>query len=205
MDRRRSPETEEYLELLARYEEEGKEPKVKLIADDLGVSAASVSEMLRKLARRGYLDYERYGRIALTAEGRKLGRGILRKHRVIEDFLAIIGIKKDRIHGEACLLEHALSDDVERALKNAMESESIKAKDVRRLTDLKKGQKGTIILISGGKASCRRLTDMGLTPGTTVSIGRASSKVGPVEVCIRQSCLAIGRGLAEKIFVKVRP
>jgi DtxR family Mn-dependent transcriptional regulator len=197
--KKRTPELEEYLETLVRYKEEKKEPKVKDLSKDLGVSAASVSEMLKKLSGKGLVKYERYGEIALTTKGEKLGRDVLRKHRLIEQFLILIGVKKDKIHDEACILEHALSDDVEKALRRALEDQpDVKHKDVKRLTDLKKGDKATIILIV-----CRRLTDMGLTPGTTISIGRASSRVGPVEVCIRDSCLAIGRGLAEKIFVKV--
>jgi DtxR family Mn-dependent transcriptional regulator len=202
--KKRTPELEEYLETLVRYKEEKKEPKVKDLSKDLGVSAASVSEMLKKLSSKGFLKYERYGEIILTKKGEELGRKVLRKHRLIEQFLILLGIKKDKIHDEACVLEHALSDDVEKALRRALEEQpDIKDKDVKRLTDLGKGEKATIILITGGKSVCRRLTDMGLTPGTKITIGRASSRVGPVEVCIRSSCLAIGRGLAEKIFVKV--
>jgi DtxR family Mn-dependent transcriptional regulator len=202
--KKRTPQLEEYLETLARYKEEGRDPKVKALSEDLGVSSASVSQMLKKLSANGFVEYERYGQIRLTKKGEDLGKKVLRKHRLIERFLILIGVKKDKVHDEACILEHALSDDVEKALRKALEDQpDVKHKDIKKLTDLKKGAKATIILITGGRSVCRRLTDMGLTPGTEITIGRASSRVGPVEVCIRSSCLAIGRGLAEKIFVKV--
>lgn len=206
MAKDRTPETEEYLELLVRYKEEKKQPKVKSLSKDLGISPASVSEMLGKLSKKGFVDYEKYGEIKLTKKGGKIGKEVLRKHRFIERFLMRIGVKKSKAHKEACALEHVLSDDVEEALKKAMHSPGapdIKEKNIKRLADLKKGQEGKIILVSGGREACRRLTDMGLTPGTKVTLNRASSRAGALEVCIRSSCLAIGRGLAEKILVKV--
>ena len=131
---------------------------------------------------------------------------MLRKHRVVEKFLAFIGVKKGKIHEEACVLEHAISDDVERALKKTISSGKNKLgrENLKRLIDMKKDEKGTILFVDGGKNDCQRLNDMGLTPGTTIIIGRASTRIGPVEVCIRSSCLAIGRGLASKVFVTVK-
>ncbi|MBU0527100.1 MAG: FeoA domain-containing protein [Candidatus Micrarchaeota archaeon] len=202
MSKKRSPESEEYLEALVRYQEVGKNPKVKELAKDLGVSSASVSEMLKKLSKKGLVKYERYGEAQLTKKGTSLGKKVLRKHRLIERFLEFIGVKKTKIHKEACVLEHALSDDVETALRGVMSTSSTGAR--RRLCDLLRGDSGTIISIEGGKASSRRLIDLGLTPGTKVTVARASSRAGPVELHVRSSCLAIGRGLARKIFVEVK-
>jgi DtxR family Mn-dependent transcriptional regulator len=199
MPKKRSPETEEYLETLVRYKDMGKEPKVKELAKDLGVSSASVSEMLKKLSKKGLLKYERYGEIRLTRKGEELGRKVLRKHLLLERFLEFIGVRKNKIHDEACILEHALSDDVEKALRRTV----VDRENVKRLTDMRTGERGTILFVSGGQRACKRLTDMGLTPGTRIEISRASSRAGPVELCIRSSCLAVGRGLAKKIFVEV--
>ncbi len=199
MTKKRSPEAEEYLETLVRYKDMGKEPKVKELAKDLGVSSASVSEMLKKLSRKGLLRYERYGKIQLTKRGEEFGRDILRKHLLLERFLEFIGVKRSRIHDEACILEHALSDDVEKALRRTM----VDRENMKRLTDMRQGEEGTILFVSGGREACKRLTDMGLTPGTKVEVSRASSRAGPVELSIRSSCLAVGRGIARKIFVEV--
>lgn len=206
MENKRTPESEEYLELLARYEEGGKEPKVKLISRGLGVSPASVSEMLKKLSGKGLVEYERYGKIRLTKKGMAAGRKVLRKHRLIEDFLAWAGVKKACAHREACALEHVVSDEVEEALKKAMGTQKGKAgqgNKIKRLVELKKGEEGRIVIICGGRSSCRRLTDMGLTPGAKISVSRASGRMGPLEIRVRSSHLAIGRGIAEKILVRV--
>lgn len=206
MTKKRTPEIEEYLETLVRYKEEGRQPKVKDLARDLKISAASVSQMLKKLSKRGLVKYKRYGEVKLTQKGEEMGRSVLRKHRLIEKFLALIGINHRKIHKEACVLEHAVSDDVERALKHAIwtsKEPEIKAENIKRLTDMRKGEKGTILFLTGGRHACRRLMHMGLTPGTKVTVGRSSGMVGPVEVLVRSSSLAIGRGLAEKVFVKV--
>jgi DtxR family Mn-dependent transcriptional regulator len=203
MKKQQSPEIEEYLEALVRYEEEGRAPKVKEIAAELKVSPASVSEMFKKLSSKGLVQYERYGNVKLTSKGKRLGKDILRKHRFIEQFLMFIGVRKNKIHTEACVLEHALSDEVEKALRSKFSGCIGNIEDVVALTDMKSGQKGRIVLVRGGCDSCKRLTDLGLTPGTEIEVRRSSSRAGPVELVLRSSCLAVGRGVAGKIFVEV--
>jgi DtxR family transcriptional regulator, Mn-dependent transcriptional regulator len=203
MKKRQSPEIEEYLETLVRYEEEGKAPKVKEIAKELKVSPASVSEMFKKLSSKGLAQYERYGDVKLTTKGKRLGKSILRKHRFIEKFLMFVGVKKNKIHHEACVLEHALSDDVEKALRSKFSGCIGNIEDVVPLSEMKTGGKGKIVLIRGGCDSSKRLTDLGLTPGTEIEVSRSSSRAGPVELILRSSCLAVGRGVASKIFVEV--
>lgn len=203
MKKKPSPEIEEYLEALVRYEEDGRAPKVKEIASELNVSPASVSQMFKKLSSKGLVQYERYGDVKLTRKGKRLGQDILRKHRFIEKFLMFIGVKKDKIHHEACVLEHALSDDVEKALRSKFSGCIGNIEDVVPLTDMRRGEKGRIVLVRGGCDSCKRLSDLGLTPGTEIEVSRSSSRAGPVELILRSSCLAVGRGVASKIFVEV--
>jgi len=201
-----SKEIEEYLEILYRFKEKEKTAQTKEIAEKLEVSNASVSEMLKKLSEKGLVKYEKYKGAELTKKGEELGKKVLRKHRLIEKFLTLLGVKKSKIHDEACVLEHAVSDDVEKALRNALLSSKnpeIKAENVKRAIDLKKGEKGKIVFIVGGMGVRRRLEDMGLTPETIITIKRPSKFVGPIEICVRSSCLAIGRKIAEKIFVEV--
>lgn len=203
MTKKRSPESEEYLEALVRYEERGRSPKVKELANDLKVSSASVSEMLRKLSAKKLVECERYGPVRLTPKGKRLGSAILRKHRFMEKFLIFLGVKRDKVHEEACILEHALSDEVEEALRSKFSGCIGDIANVRILARMKKGESGRIVLVKGGRNSCRRLTDLGLTPGTRIEVSRASSRAGPIELLTRSSCLAVGRGIAEKIFVEV--
>ena len=74
-------------------------------------------------------------------------------------------------------------------------------KDFISLLDLRKGEKGIIVSINGGRGVIRRLSDMGLTPGTEVSVTN-SAFFGPVEVSVRGSKLVLGRGIAMKVLVR---
>jgi len=74
------------------------------------------------------------------------------------------------------------------------------------LTALKKGESGTVASIGAGHGRGRgfekRLMDMGLTPGTRVTVVKSAPFHGPFEILVRGSRLALGRGMAEKIFVE---
>ncbi|NWF87769.1 metal-dependent transcriptional regulator [Candidatus Bathyarchaeota archaeon] len=71
------------------------------------------------------------------------------------------------------------------------------------LSALKKGQMGKIFFIRGGRNMLQRLLDMGLTPGTRISVIQAAPFEGPVEILVRGSKLALGRGIASKVFVDI--
>ena len=74
------------------------------------------------------------------------------------------------------------------------------------LTVLKKGESGTVASINAGygrgKGFKKRLMDMGLTPGTRVTVVKSAPFHGPFEILVRGSRLALGRGMAERIFVE---
>ena len=85
-----------------------------------------------------------------------------------------------------------------------------------RLSDLNNGEKGVVLFIGSNQdredtrrkgRGCKfrkRLEDMGLTPGTEVTVVKSAPFNGPLEVCVRGSKLAIGRGMAERIFVEAK-
>ncbi len=78
--------------------------------------------MLQKLNKLGYVDYSQYKGVKLTESGLKTAKSITRKHRLLERFLHdILKIKDNRLHEQACEMEHSLSDDVERALCQVLE------------------------------------------------------------------------------------
>lgn len=112
-----SESIEEYLEILYKLDKRGDRVTTKLISEELGVSPSSVTGMLKKLDNMGYVDYTPYRGVRLTAEGLRVSEKITRKHRLLEKFLCdILRIKKEKVHDEACDMEHSLSDDAERAL-----------------------------------------------------------------------------------------
>jgi len=193
---------EEYLEAISRLLEKDEKLSTTNIASKLGVSAASVSGMLKKLEKDGYVRHMPYKGVVLTDKGRSLGRKILGRHRLLERFLESMGMHRHNIHGEACKLEHYVSDELEDIIKKRLEPPK-DGKGVLSLIDLKSGDEGKIFSIEGGAKAVKRLEDMGLTPGTTVKILRSAPFSGPVEISVRDTSLVIGRGMAGRIFVSV--
>ena len=110
------PPVEEYLETIQSLTEEGTTVIQARIAERLGRSAPSVSEMLDRLSADGYI--RRSGRtIALTDQGRVLADSVIRKHRLAERLLVdIIGLPWHKAHLEAGRWEHVISDEVEARL-----------------------------------------------------------------------------------------
>lgn len=81
------------------------------IAGRLGVSPATVSSGVRRLAEQGLVTHQRYGSITLTELGRELAVGIVRRHRLVETFLVqVLHYRWDQVHDDAEHMEHAVSD-----------------------------------------------------------------------------------------------
>ncbi len=203
MDKEGSSESvEEYMETFIRMKERGEKLTTSGVAEAMCVSPASASEMVKRLEKEGYVRHERYKDIELTEKGRKVGRKILGRHRILERFLEGMGLPRRKIHNEACKLEHYVSDELEGLIRRKIEAPR-KGKAILSLIDLKNGEKASVFSIDGGAKAVKRLEDMGLTPGTPVTVQRSAPFSGPVEICVRDSCLVIGRGMAGRIFVKV--
>jgi DtxR family transcriptional regulator, Mn-dependent transcriptional regulator len=116
-----SAQTEEYLEAIRRLEERSEPATTSALARDLGVSAPSVTEMVRRLVDLGYVTRQQRGEIHLTEPGRTLGTTVVRRHRLWERFLTdVLGLPWERVHSEACRLEHATSPETEARLELAL-------------------------------------------------------------------------------------
>lgn len=112
-----SENIEEYLEVLYRNGSNGEQVSTTQLSKDLGIAPGSVTQMLKKLEKLGYIDYVPYKGAILTQEGMKIAQKITRKHRILEKFLKdVLKIKEENIHEQACEMEHSLSDEAERAL-----------------------------------------------------------------------------------------
>ncbi|MGI2336239.1 MAG: DtxR family transcriptional regulator [Dehalogenimonas sp.] len=123
---RTNSSTEEYLEALYTLTQGGKKARTSEISKRLNIAPASVTEMLRKLSDSGYLNYSPYQGATLTPSGFELAAKMARKHRLLERFLHdILHIGNDKVHKEACAMEHALSDETERALCQALKAPDV--------------------------------------------------------------------------------
>lgn len=227
---------EDYLKTVYVLSRNGTDASTSEISHTLKVAPASVTEMLKKLAENGYVDYSPYKGSTLTAKGLQEAQKIARKHRLLEKFLSdVLHIRNEEVHKQACEMEHALSDEAEESLcrflkhpdkcpddgkiippcnlpfasceeciklhNKGLEEVGKRKENLVALSDLKEGQFGKVFFIRGGHNVLQRLLDMGLTPGTRISVVKAAPFEGPVEVAVRSSKLALGRGIASKVFV----
>ncbi|MGI8535288.1 MAG: iron dependent repressor, metal binding and dimerization domain protein [Mycobacteriales bacterium] len=111
------PAVEQYLETILELEEAGIVPMRARIVDRLGVSAPAVSETVKRLEREGYVTLDSDRVLHLTEPGRAYATSMLRRHRLAEVLLAdVLKVPWPQVHEEACRLEHAISDNLERHL-----------------------------------------------------------------------------------------
>ena len=108
---------DEYLETMYEFYEHDASSRVRTgdLAERLGVSPASATEMIQRLSGKGYIDYQRYKGAKLTQKGLEHGQMMKRRHRLAEVLLARIPFDGN-MHETACRLEHAIDDDLEVAL-----------------------------------------------------------------------------------------
>lgn len=106
---------EDYLECMVRIESEiGEGTGVRSvdIANQLDVSKASVNKAVAALKSQGLVDQSHYGKVTLTDEGRAIGEAVWYRHRLLRTFLMReLGVPYQRADSEACMMEHALSED----------------------------------------------------------------------------------------------
>jgi DtxR family Mn-dependent transcriptional regulator len=116
-------QVEEYLEAIYDITVQDASAKTTVIAKCMKVSPASVTEALQNLADKGLVTYEPYQGATLTIEGKRIAETIKRRHRLLEVFLSdVLHINRDKVHDEACKMEHTLSDETEYALCRMLEA-----------------------------------------------------------------------------------
>lgn len=108
--------SEDYLRAIYHIQEEQDNNKTGVSSINLlkylNLSKSSVSEMLRKLMKEGFVQHAAYGKIKLTLKGRKESIALTKKHRIIEIFLSeLLKLNPELIHEEAHKLEHAFSNE----------------------------------------------------------------------------------------------
>jgi DtxR family Mn-dependent transcriptional regulator len=209
---------EEYLEAIFKLGRDGAPVTVGRVAEALGVSPPSVSEMVRRLRAAGYVSDDRDNGIDLTAEGSSEGARLVRRHRLSERFLVdVLDMPWDAVHDEACKLEHALSPEVEARLAAQLgnprtcphgqvipdEDGELAEEPLRRLSDLEPGDAATISCVTEEKADLLRyLASLGLLPDTAVAVESVAPFGGPLLVRVAEAQYALGREVAGKIMVR---
>lgn len=106
-----TPSMEDYLERIYMLIEEKGYARVSDIAEALEVHPSSVTKMVQKLDKSEYLVYERYRGLILTAKGNKIGKRLVYRHELLEDFMQIIGVDESHIYQDVEGIEHHISWD----------------------------------------------------------------------------------------------
>jgi DtxR family Mn-dependent transcriptional regulator len=214
---RPSRAVEDYLKAIYKLEEAKRPVPTTALASELGLSAASVTNMVKGLAGRGLLAHEPYRGVTLTPAGRRAALRIIRRHRVIEAYLiARLGYTWDRVHGEAERLEHAASDELVDRMARALgepvhdpHGAPIPARDgtiARRtlatLAETEEGARVVIREVADEDADCLRfLGENGLLLGTIVTV-KTTAPDGPVAVEVRGERCRVPRAAAAAVLVE---
>lgn len=104
-----TPSMEDHIEQIYLLIENKGYARVSDIAEALSVLPSSVTKMVQKLDKDGYLVYEKYRGLTLTPKGQKLGKRLVQRHELLEQFLRLIGVDEERIYNDVEGIEHHLS------------------------------------------------------------------------------------------------
>jgi DtxR family Mn-dependent transcriptional regulator len=189
------------------------------LAERLGVTPGSVSAMLRKLSELGLVEHERYRGVRLTEPGRRVALEVLRHHRLIELFLSDeLGMPWDKVHDEAEVLEHVLSEELERLIAERLghptvdphgdpipsDAFEIDEGETRSLEELAPGMSGRFVRVSDSDPEMLRyLAGQGLGIGQRLDVVDRQPFGGPMFVNVDGRQLALGGELARRMRIEV--
>ncbi len=188
------------------------------IAERLGITAGSVSTMLKRMDSAGYAEHVPYRGVRLTAEGRQLALGVIRRHRLLELFLArSLDIPWEDVHRYADALEHAASDElIERIAEKLGDPVQdphgdpipnrlleVDERALPSVAELSTGERATVVRVSDADPSMLRyLSELAIGIGDRIELVGRQPFEGPFEVRIGTRELALGPPLARAIHVE---
>jgi DtxR family Mn-dependent transcriptional regulator len=188
------------------------------IAERIGTKAASVTDMIKKLADKELVIYQKYQGVKLTDTGRRTAVNIVRKHRLWEVFLVEkLNFKWDEVHDIAEELEHINSSELIERLdeflafpKNDPHGDPIPDKDGKfdsvsfiKLNKLKTGEQGLVMGVSEHSSTfLKHLEKLGLTLGKHIKVTEITDFDGSIELLVESSKINISREVAKHILIK---
>lgn len=211
---------EDYLKAVYKLQQVDESVSTTALAEELGRSAASVTNMVKGLAEQGLLQHTPYRGVRLTALGEVTALRIIRRHRVLELYLIEkLGFSWEDVHAEAERLEHAASDALIDRMAKALGEPSvdphgspiptrdgeIAATEWIPLAELEDGGRGVVREVSDQSAeTLRELAALGLFPGTRLRFlgGRSD---GGAHLEVEDQKLDVEPALARAVFVERDP
>ncbi len=191
------------------------------IAERMGVTPASVTGMLKRLATNDppLLEYQKHHGVVLTAEGEKVALEMIRHHRLLELFLhETLGYPWDEVHAEADRLEHVISEVFEERIAQALgdpnhdpHGDPIPTRDLilpqmswARLDMLREGQQAIVQRVDNETPELLRyLSSIGVIPGVHLEVVGFSEFDGNLHLRVGETVLVLGPGVTQQIYVEV--
>ena len=212
---------EDYLKAVYRLRDSGAQVTTQRLADELGVTGPSVTNMVKRLHELRLLRHSRYRGVELTEAGTKIALEVLRHHRLLELYLSeTLGMPWDQVHDEAERLEHHLSEELEERMDSALgfpthdpHGDPIPSREgtidhvsVVRLLDLDPGDRKLVTRVSDrDPEQLRYLGGLGLFPGATVVVLERLPFEGPIRIEVDGVEHIVGRPLAAAVHVGEEP
>jgi DtxR family transcriptional regulator, Mn-dependent transcriptional regulator len=214
-----SSQIEDYIKNIYKLQADSDRVSTSSLADALNVSAASVTDMMKKLSDRDLIKYKPYKGVELTRSGRKMALHTLRRHRLWEMFLVdFLGYTWDEVHEEAEKLEHITSQDLEDRIDKALgfpthdphghpipTRDGIIIEDSNpSLAELDEHEKGRIIRVNDISPSLlKHMAQLGITINSDIEVLQIVEFDGSMQILLNASEIYISRQVARNIFVEL--
>lgn len=216
---RLSPAIEDYLKAIYKLQAKSSGAvSTSALAQALDISAASVTNMAKRLAKMGLVEHESYKGITLTEAGEKIALEIIRHHRLLELYLKeVMDYSWEQLHEEAERLEHHISEEFESKLDELLghptrdpHGHPIPTREgevdpigTDRLSEIEAGQQVSICHLSDeDPALLDHLEERGLMPGVTLEITEKAPFDGPLTIRFEGEEQIIGHTIAQSVFVR---
>jgi DtxR family transcriptional regulator, Mn-dependent transcriptional regulator len=216
----RSSAVEDYAKAIYALEQRGGEAvSTNALADRLGVTPASASGMVKRLCELGMVEHRPYHGVTLSDSGRRVALEVMRHHRLLELYLVeSLGVPWDRVHDEAEVLEHVLSDELEELIAAKLghpthdpHGDPIPTRDLTieegpslSLEALDPGAGGRFARISDSDPEMLRfLAQLGIRPGDSFEVIDKHPFDGPLFVRFGEDVHVLGGALARAMRVEV--
>ena len=187
------------------------------LAERLGVSPGTVTAMLKRMSEAGLVEHVPYHGVTLTAAGNRIALEVIRHHRLLEAYLAdALGMPWDRVHDEAEVLEHYISEELEERIAAALGDPAVDPHgdpipdrelavaldEGTPLAQLEPGAAGVFVRVSDSDPEMLRyLSERGIRPGARLAVRERQPFGGPLTVEVGGARHAIGGTLAERMLV----
>lgn len=207
---------QDYLKEIYKLAADGDRATTTAIARQMGVSAPSVTAMLKKLAVLGLVEHQPYRGAVLSAPGERIAVEVIRHHRLLELYLMqTLGMSIEDVHAEADRLEHALSEELEARIDEALGFPThdphgdpipdaelrVTQRALRALDALEAGERAIIRRVPDEPDALRTLCELALLPGSEIELRDPGLPGAPLTVASGGAEHAIERELAGRIGV----